>query len=76
MFVHLLVCLTMLSNDVWLHDHEQDPLRGGKDDLFEHIVSIIHAGDEEALAKDATAPPKRRLAPEFLIKLASKISPF
>ncbi|KAK4278271.1 hypothetical protein QN277_016137 [Acacia crassicarpa] len=58
--------------DLFIHD----PLRGGKDDLFEHIVSIIHAGDEEALAKDATAPPRRRLAPEFLIKLASMISPF
>ncbi|XP_028752903.1 isoprenylcysteine alpha-carbonyl methylesterase ICME isoform X4 [Neltuma alba] len=54
----------------------QDPLRGGKDDLFEHMVYIIHAGDDEALAKDATAPPRRRLVPEVLIKLASKISPF
>ncbi|XP_054797898.1 isoprenylcysteine alpha-carbonyl methylesterase ICME-like isoform X2 [Prosopis cineraria] len=54
----------------------QDPFRGGKDDLFEHVVSVIHAGDDEALAKDATAPPRRRLVPEFLLKLASKISPF
>ncbi|PON93526.1 Alpha/beta hydrolase fold [Trema orientale] len=55
----------------------QDPLRGGKDELFDHIVSVIHADDKEALAKDAAAPPRRRrLVPEILLKLASKISPF
>ncbi|KAF7811230.1 isoprenylcysteine alpha-carbonyl methylesterase ICME [Senna tora] len=54
----------------------QDPFRGGKDDLFEHVVSIIHSGDDEALAKDATAPPRKRLVPELLLKLASRISPF
>ncbi|KAK4284282.1 hypothetical protein QN277_001137 [Acacia crassicarpa] len=54
----------------------QDPFRGGKDDLFDHVVSIIHSGDEEALAQDAVAPPRRRLCPEFLLKLATKISPF
>ncbi|KAJ7954029.1 Isoprenylcysteine alpha-carbonyl methylesterase ICME protein [Quillaja saponaria] len=37
----------------------QDPMRGGKDDLFEDLVTIIHADDAEALAKDA--PPRRRL---------------
>lgn len=54
----------------------QDPLRGGKDDLFEQMVSVIHAGDEEALAKDAMAPPMRRFVPEILLKLAGQISPF
>ncbi|XP_050269873.1 isoprenylcysteine alpha-carbonyl methylesterase ICME-like isoform X4 [Quercus robur] len=54
----------------------QDPLRGGKDELFDHLVSVIHAGDKEALDKDAMAPPRRRLVPEFLLKLARKISPF
>jgi prenylcysteine alpha-carboxyl methylesterase len=54
----------------------QDPLRGGKDELFDHLVAVIHAGDNEALAKDAKAPPRRRLVPEFLLKLARKISPF
>ncbi|PON40611.1 Carboxylesterase, type B [Parasponia andersonii] len=55
----------------------QDPLRGGKDELFDHIVSVIHADDKEALAKDAAVPPRRqRLVPEILLKLASKISPF
>lgn len=54
----------------------QDPLRGGKDDLFDHVVSVIHAGDEEALAKDASAPPRKRLVPEILLRLARHISPF
>jgi prenylcysteine alpha-carboxyl methylesterase len=54
----------------------QDPLRGGKDELFDHIVADIHAGDKEALAKDAVAPPRRRLVPEFLLRMAREISPF
>uniref|UniRef100_A0A2P2MVB6 Isoprenylcysteine alpha-carbonyl methylesterase ICME-like n=1 Tax=Rhizophora mucronata TaxID=61149 RepID=A0A2P2MVB6_RHIMU len=54
----------------------QDPLRGGKDDLFEHVVAVIHDGDTAALAKDAMAPPSRRLVPEVLLRLASGISPF
>ena len=48
----------------------QDPLRGGKDELFDHLVSVIHAGDKEAVDKDAMAPPRRRLVPEFLLKFA------
>ncbi|KAI9127627.1 hypothetical protein K1719_000620 [Acacia pycnantha] len=55
---------------------QADPFRGGKDDLFDHVVSFIHSGDEEALAQDAMAPPRRRFCPEFLLKLATKISPF
>lgn len=54
----------------------QDPLRGGKDELFDHIVAFIHAGDEEALTKDAMAPPRRRLVPEILLMLAGRVSPF
>ncbi|KAL5725939.1 putative isoprenylcysteine alpha-carbonyl methylesterase icmel1 [Ranunculus cassubicifolius] len=54
----------------------QDALRGGTDELVSDIVSIIHSGDEAALAKDAVTPPRRRLVPEFLLKLARKISPF
>lgn len=54
----------------------QDPMRGGKDKLFEDLVSHIHAGDSEALAKDANAPPRKRLVPEFMLKLARSISPF
>ncbi|KAG5536102.1 hypothetical protein RHGRI_023777 [Rhododendron griersonianum] len=54
----------------------QDPMRGGKDQMFEDLVAIIHAGDSEALAKDAIAPPKKQLVPEFMLNLASSISPF
>ncbi|XP_051149475.1 isoprenylcysteine alpha-carbonyl methylesterase ICME-like [Andrographis paniculata] len=54
----------------------QDPMRGGKDDMFEDLVALIHAGDSEALAKDSTAPPRRRLVPEFMLKLARAVSPF
>ncbi|XP_059452800.1 isoprenylcysteine alpha-carbonyl methylesterase ICME-like [Corylus avellana] len=54
----------------------QDPLRGGKNELFDHIVAEIHADDKEALAKDAMAPPRSRLVPEFLLQLAREISPF
>ncbi|KAK2366181.1 alpha/beta-Hydrolases superfamily protein [Trifolium repens] len=54
----------------------QDPLRGGKEDLFDHVVSIVHSNDSDALLKDATAPPRRRLVPEILLKLAHNISPF
>lgn len=54
----------------------QDPLRGGKDELLEDIISVIHAGDTVALAEDAVARPTRRLVPEFMIQLARKISPF
>lgn len=49
----------------------QDPMRGGRDDMFEDLLAIIHAGDGESLAKDAVAPPRRRLVPEFMIKLAA-----
>ncbi|XP_042969375.1 probable isoprenylcysteine alpha-carbonyl methylesterase ICMEL2 isoform X1 [Carya illinoinensis] len=58
--------------DLFLHD----PLRGGKDELFDHVVAVIHAGDKEALSKDAMAPPRRRHVPDFLLQLARKISPF
>lgn len=54
----------------------QDPLRGGKDELFDHIVAFIHSGDKEALAKDATVPPRKRFVPELLLKLARHVSPF
>ena len=54
----------------------QDPLRGGKDELIDYVVAFIHSGDAEALAKDSIAPPRKRLVPELLLKLAGKISPF
>ncbi|XP_043717403.1 probable isoprenylcysteine alpha-carbonyl methylesterase ICMEL2 isoform X1 [Telopea speciosissima] len=54
----------------------QDPMRGGRDELLEDIVAVIHAGDEEALAKDVIAPPRKRFVPDFMLELARKISPF
>ncbi|KAL3624138.1 hypothetical protein CASFOL_032954 [Castilleja foliolosa] len=54
----------------------QDPLRGGKDELFDYLVGFVHAGDKEALARDAMAPPRRRYVPEILLRLAGRVSPF
>lgn len=65
-----------ISGHLTLGSTMQDPLRGGKDELFDHLVSVIHAGDKDALEQDAMAPPRRRLVPELLLKLARSISPF
>ncbi|KAI4313993.1 hypothetical protein L6164_026936 [Bauhinia variegata] len=54
----------------------QDPMRGGDDEMFGDLLAYIHSGDQEALARDATAPPRRRLVPECMIKLARSVSPF
>ncbi|KAL3751420.1 hypothetical protein ACJRO7_012273 [Eucalyptus globulus] len=54
----------------------QDPMRGGKDDMLEDLVGYIHAADPEARAKDAAAPPRRRMVPEYMLKLARAVSPF
>ncbi|KAL3687781.1 hypothetical protein R1sor_014090 [Riccia sorocarpa] len=54
----------------------QDPMRGGHDVLFEDVLAVVHADDEEAKAKDAQAPLRPRLVPEFLLQLARRISPF
>ena len=45
----------------------------GDDILFDDLVKIIHARDEEALAKQSRAPSRRRLVPEIILKLASKM---
>ncbi|KAG1342737.1 hypothetical protein COCNU_05G009660 [Cocos nucifera] len=55
----------------------QDPLRGGRDELLEDIVAVVHADDTVALADDdGTSPAARRLVPECMLQLAHKISPF
>ncbi|KAM6548207.1 hypothetical protein CsatB_019883 [Cannabis sativa] len=54
----------------------QDPMRGGNDQMFEDLLAIIHADDSAAQAKDAAAPLRRRLVPEFMLKLARSVSPF
>ncbi|KAL9253106.1 putative isoprenylcysteine alpha-carbonyl methylesterase ICMEL1 [Drosera capensis] len=52
----------------------QDPMRGGKDKMFEDLLGIIHADDEEALAKDAVALPRKRMInPEKLNKRGDPI---
>ncbi|RLN00239.1 putative isoprenylcysteine alpha-carbonyl methylesterase ICME, partial [Panicum miliaceum] len=40
----------------------QDPLRGGRDQLVEDVISVIHADDAHAREKDALAPTPERLA--------------
>ncbi|XP_064968877.1 probable isoprenylcysteine alpha-carbonyl methylesterase ICMEL1 [Musa acuminata AAA Group] len=54
----------------------QDPLRGGKDELLEHIAAVIYGGVAAAHAHISVAPLPRRLVPEFMLQLARKISPF
>ncbi|MCO5563472.1 hypothetical protein L7F22_017114 [Adiantum nelumboides] len=54
----------------------QDPMRGGHDVLVVDILSVVHAGNPEALAKNALVEPRRRLVPEFLLQLARNVSPF
>ncbi|XP_061348987.1 isoprenylcysteine alpha-carbonyl methylesterase ICME-like [Gastrolobium bilobum] len=54
----------------------QDPMRGGQDDMFDDLVAYIHSGDAEARARDEMAPPRRRLVPECMLKLAHSVSPF
>lgn len=63
-------CLNIYAHGI------QDPMRGCGDQMFEDLVANIHAGDMEALAKDAVAPPRRRLVPEFMLQLARRVSPF
>ncbi|TVU20219.1 hypothetical protein EJB05_36418, partial [Eragrostis curvula] len=53
-----------------------DPLRGGKDQLVDDVVSVIHADDALAREKDASTPVPERLVYEWQIKLARQISPF
>lgn len=45
--------------------------------MFEDLVGMINAGNSEVVAKDATAHMRRRrLVPEFMLKLARSVSPF
>lgn len=54
----------------------QDPLRGGRDELVENIVTVIFAGDPLSNTGDVVSTPARRLVPEFMLQLARRISPF
>lgn len=51
-------------------------MRGGKDQLVEDLISIIHENDRDALARNPMARQRRRLVPELLLKLACTVSPF
>lgn len=51
-------------------------MRGGHDVLFEDFMEILHEDDEEARARDMSAPIRPRLVPEFLLYLAHLVSPF
>eukprot|EP00850_Spirogloea_muscicola_P019880 SM000201S05936 [mRNA] locus=s201:253816:258573:- [translate_table: standard] len=54
----------------------QDPMRGGKDELLDDILAIVHKGDKKAIAEIESAAPRKRLVPELLIRAARRISPF
>ncbi|XP_056854216.1 probable isoprenylcysteine alpha-carbonyl methylesterase ICMEL1 isoform X2 [Raphanus sativus] len=51
----------------------QDPMRGGTDEMFEDIVSVVLGDDPEVIGKRVD---RRRLVPEFMLKLAHWVSPF
>jgi prenylcysteine alpha-carboxyl methylesterase len=51
----------------------QDPMRGGIDEMFEDIVTVVLGDDQEAIGKSVD---RRRLVPEFMLKLAHWVSPF
>ncbi|CAH9128855.1 unnamed protein product [Cuscuta epithymum] len=55
----------------------QDPMRGGMDELLEDLITRIHCESPEAVVEAAaTAHRRRRLVPECMLKLATKVSPF
>ncbi|XP_066380710.1 probable isoprenylcysteine alpha-carbonyl methylesterase ICMEL1 isoform X2 [Miscanthus floridulus] len=54
----------------------QDPLRGGRDKMLEEIASVIHTEDPDVSAQHLDVAVARRLVPEFMLKLAGKVSPF
>jgi len=54
----------------------QDPLRGGRDKMLEEIVAMIHKDDPSESTQAIDVPVARRLVPEFMLKLAGRVSPF
>uniref|UniRef100_A0A9I9DLJ7 protein-S-isoprenylcysteine alpha-carbonyl methylesterase n=1 Tax=Cucumis melo TaxID=3656 RepID=A0A9I9DLJ7_CUCME len=42
----------------------QDPMRGGKDQLVEDLIFVIHENDRDAFARNPMARQRRRLVPE------------
>lgn len=54
----------------------QDPLRGGRDKMLEEIVAVIQNDDPGVSAQHLAVPVARRLVPEFMLRLAGRVSPF
>ncbi|KAL6873626.1 hypothetical protein ACP4OV_013708 [Aristida adscensionis] len=54
----------------------QDPLRGGRDKMLEEIAAVIHSDNPDASARHLVVPVARRLVPEFMLRLAGRVSPF
>ncbi|KAK4371113.1 hypothetical protein RND71_010588 [Anisodus tanguticus] len=52
----------------------KDPMRGSIDDMLEDLIWMIHGEDSETIKANAT--PRKRLVPEFMLKLACSVSPF
>jgi prenylcysteine alpha-carboxyl methylesterase len=51
-------------------------MRGGKDFLWDDLVGLLYADDEEQKKLHLNAPLRRRLVPEFLLRWAHNVSPF
>ncbi|XP_009617184.1 probable isoprenylcysteine alpha-carbonyl methylesterase ICMEL1 [Nicotiana tomentosiformis] len=52
----------------------QDPMRGGIDDMLNDLITMIHGDNLETIRANST--PRKRLVPEFMLKLARSVSPF
>jgi len=44
--------------------------------MLEEIAGVIHREDPVVSAQHLVVPVARRLVPEFMLKLAGKVSPF
>ena len=44
--------------------------------MLEEIASVIHSEDPDVSADQLVVPAARRLVPEFMLKLAGRVSPF
>ncbi|KAM3328287.1 hypothetical protein P3S68_032979 [Capsicum galapagoense] len=52
----------------------QDPMRGGIDDMLDDLITMIHGDNSETIRANST--PRKRLVPEFMLKMARSVSPF
>lgn len=69
----LKVTTHLFSNKTHTDLFLQDPMRGGRDELLEHIVAVIYEGEEQA---PDLSTPADRMVPELLLQLARIVSPF